>query len=109
MPTVPTRLPFGSSVIRSKLGVGPLANFIDERDGRLAVKRLGVQDFVVAQRHGVLGQRDYPGNIEGKPPYGCHELGDQAVQIVGVLELDSSGSKHRLKPLLDRLLSVKAD
>lgn len=46
--------PNSSLIVIFELGVSPFGDFFDQADYRLAVKWLGIQDFVVAQRHRVL-------------------------------------------------------
>jgi len=41
-----------------QLHLGPAADLVDQGDGGLAVEGLGVEQVLVAKRHGVLGEED---------------------------------------------------
>jgi hypothetical protein len=87
----------------------PPANFFYQRDRRLTVQRLGVEQVLVAEGSRVLGQRNDGVDVER----GSFEIesgdADEAAEIVGVLKTLSPPGNYRLEPLLDRLLRVEAD
>src|SRR6201999_3110971 len=107
----PTSRRFSAELIATgrKLGGCPIADVIDQRKDGLAVNRLGVQEFVVAQRDRVFGQRNHLGIVERKLPDGRRHLRDQTTQVVRVLKLDPPRPEQSLEPLLDSLLSGEAD
>ncbi|HET7486129.1 MAG TPA: hypothetical protein VFJ64_12240 [Solirubrobacterales bacterium] len=87
----------------------PLTDFIDQLNGRLAIEWLGIEQFVVAHRHGVDGQLIELFGIHGQlGPVVLQEL-EKAADVVDSDFVHAPVCHQRLQPLLDCLLGVEAD
>ncbi|HEX3736031.1 MAG TPA: hypothetical protein VHV53_00685 [Solirubrobacterales bacterium] len=75
----------------------------------MPVKRLGIQQVLISQRHGKIGQLGEAGARDGQIDTLLLELSAQLIDVVGALLRDAQARHHCLQPLLDGLLSVEAD
>ena len=87
-------------------GARPATHLRHQSDGGVAVEWLGIEEVLVAERDCVLGQQNDLIGVERDLVETVGGQGEEATQVVGVIEGLSAAGDDRLEPLLERLLSV---
>ena len=93
---------------RANLNGNPLSHFVDQDDEYLALERLRIEQFVVAQWNRILGQHRHSIAIEWNLYPRRLDNFDQAIDVVDRAVASPVRRGDRLEPLLG-LLCVKAD
>jgi hypothetical protein len=92
-----------------KLGFGPIANLIDQRDRGLTVKGIEIEEIFVVERSCVLAQPPETIRFRKRVVAFSLESLDEAVDVMVASWLSAASDYHRCQPPLDCLLGMDAD
>src|SRR5436190_12837559 len=87
----------------------PLADFLHKRHRGVAIQWLAVKQILVAEGNRVLGEGDKPIHVQGHRLVSKSDHFNEPIEVVRAIVLLATARDYGLQPLLNRLLSVKAD